>query len=680
MRIAVRYTLLGLLVFVLVACAAMGLYAHANRFVAPQARHPPAPLAEVAPAPDDLQWHAYGGDDGQTRHAGIRQIDRGNVGHLREAWTYRTGELARRDRWGREGKFQATPIIAGGSLVLCTPFGRVIALDPATGAQRWVHDPQIRFERRPDERFNCRGLARWVAAAPVEAGSCNERLILATTDRRIVALDAASGEPCAGFGRGGEVQVPLDRADVREGELQFAAAPAVIGDTIVVGSASGDNGRIDAPSGAVRAFDARTGAQRWSFDPIPRTHDPVASPTWHGDSAARTGQANVWGSITVDAARDLVFVPTSSPSPDYYGGLRKGANLYANSMVALRASTGERVWHFQTVHHDLWDYDLPAGPTLLDIRPADAPPGAAAVPALAFATKSGFLYLLHRETGEPLAKVEERPVPPSDVPGEWTSPTQPWSVGLPAITPQALDVADPFGLLVFDRRACAEAMSAARYEGLFTPPTTGHGTLVYPMGAGGANWGGLALDPARNRVFVNTNNAVQHVTLLASEEAERRRRTERDREVALMRGAPFGMMRAPLLSPIGLPCNQPPWGQLSAVDLATGRIAWQVPLGNTRKLAPLGIALPLGTPNFGGPIVTDGGLVFIAATMDNLLRAFDADTGEELWAGELPYAGHATPMTYATGGRQYVVVVAGGHPVLGNEIGDAVVAFALPRR
>ncbi len=678
---AVRYALLFLLLVVVVAGAAVGLYAQANRFVAPQVARPPAPLAVPPPAPDALEWRAYGGDPGQTRHAAIRQIDRGNVGHLREAWTYRTGEPARRGRWAREGKFQATPIIAGGNLVLCTPFGRVIALDPATGAERWVHDPEIRVERRPDERFNCRGLGRWVdAAAGAAATACSERLFLATTDRRIVALDAASGERCAGFGEGGEVRVPLDRADVREGELQFAAAPAVVRDTIVVGSASGDNGRVDAPSGAVRAFDARTGAQRWSFDPIPRAHDPVASPTWLEDGAARTGQANVWGSITVDAGRDLVFVPTSSPSPDYYGGLRKGANLYANSLVALRGSTGERVWHFQTVHHDLWDYDLPAGPTLLDFRAADTPSGAEAIPALAFATKTGFLFLLHRETGEPLAPVEERPVPKSGVPGEWTSPTQPWSVGLPAVTPQSLDIADPFGLLVFDRRACAAAMSAARYEGLFTPPATGAGSLVYPMGAGGANWGGLALDPARNRVFVNTNNAVQHVTLLARDEAERRRRTERDREVALMRGAPYGMMRAPLLSPIGLPCNQPPWGQLSAVDLPTGRIAWQVPLGNTRKLAPLGIALPLGTPNFGGPIVTDGGLVFIAATMDNLLRAFDADTGEELWAGELPYAGHATPMTYATGGRQYVVVVAGGHPVLGNEIGDAVVAFALPGR
>lgn len=678
MRRFLRYALAGVLLVLFAAGAATALFVHANRFVAPQAARPPAPLADVPPAADHLGWQAYGGDPGQTRHAAIAQIDRGNVGHLRQAWRYDTGEVKRRGRWGREGKFQVTPILAGGHLVLCTPFGRVIALDPATGTERWVHDPEIRFERRPDERFNCRGVARWVAPDESSA-ACGERLFLATTDRRLVALDARSGERCNGFGDGGEVRVPLDRDDLREAELQFAAAPAVVGNVVVVGSASGDNNRIDAPSGAVRAFDVRTGAARWSFDPIPRRNDPVASPTWEDDSAARTGQANVWGSITVDAARDLVFIPTSSPSPDYYGGMRRGANLYANSLVALRGRTGERVWHFQTVHHDLWDYDLPAGPTLLDYRAADAPPGSPPVPALVFATKTGFLFLLNRETGEPIAAVEERPVPASDVPGEWTAPTQPWSVGLPAVAPQSLDVGSPFGLLGFDRRACARAMSEARYEGLFTPPATGAGTLVYPMGGGGANWGGLAIDPARNRIFVNANNAVQHVVLLPREEAESRRRTERDREVALMRGAPYGMMRAPLLSPVGLPCNQPPWGLLTAVDLASGSIAWQVPLGNTRKLAPLGIALPLGTPNFGGPIVTTGGLVFIAATMDNLLRAFDADTGDELWAGELPYAGHATPMTYAIGGRQYVVVAAGGHPVLGNEIGDAVVAFALPR-
>ena len=648
-----------------------------NRYVPPQAKAAAASYQAPQPAPDDLSWNAYGGDPGQTRHSAIRQIDRSNVAHLREAWVYRTGEIERRGRWARDGKFQNTPIIAAGHLVVCTPFNRVVALDPSSGSERWVYDPQVQVRERPDERFNCRGLARWAAPGdPVEP--CAERLFMATTDRRLIALDAVTGRPCAGFGTAGEVVVPLERPELRDAELQFASAPVVIGDVLVVGSASGDNSRAFGPSGAVRAFDVRTGAPRWSFDPIPRRHDPVASPTWQDDSAQRTGQANVWASITVDPARDLVFLPTSSPSPDFFGGLRQGDNLYANSMVALRGSTGERVWHFQTVHHDLWDYDLPSGPSLVDFRPPGAAAGGSPVPALVFATKTGFLFVLDRETGKPLTTVEERPVPKSDVPGEWTSPTQPWSTGLPVLSPQGITPDAAFGLLGFDWSACRKAIAASRNDGLFTPPTTGAGTLLVPMGAGGANWGGVAVDPGSNRVFVNTNNAVHRVTLLPTEEAARRRQEARGKEISMMRGAPYGMIREVLMSPLGLPCNKPPWGKLSAVDLETGSLAWEVVLGNTRKLAPLGLSLELGTPTLGGPLVTDGRLVFIGSTMDNLLRAFDAQTGKLLWAGELPYGGHATPMTYATGGRQYVVIAAGGHPVLGSEIGDAVVAFALP--
>jgi quinoprotein glucose dehydrogenase len=657
-------------------CVAAALLLHAHRYVPPQdgeTGHLQAP----EPAPDDLTWNAYGGDPGQTRHSRIQQIDRSNVAHLRPAWVYRTGEVERRGRWARHGKFQNTPIIAAGNLVVCTPFNRVIALDPANGSERWMYDPEIDVQERPDERFNCRGLARWIDPANTGA-SCAERLFMATTDRRLIAIDAASGRPCAGFGVEGQVAVPLDRPELREAELQFASAPVVVGDVLVVGSASGDNGRAFGPSGAVRAFDVRSGAPRWSFDPVPRRFDPVATPTWEDGSAERTGQANVWAPITVDVERDLVFLPTSSPSPDFFGGLRKGDNLYANSIVALRGRTGERVWHFQTVHHDIWDYDVPSGPTLLEFRPPGAAAEAEPVPALVFATKTGFLFVLDRETGKPLTKIEERPVPASDVPGEQVSPTQPWSVGLPVLSPQGISPDDAFGLLGFDRAACREAIAASRNEGLFTPPTTGAGTLLVPMGAGGANWGGVAIDPRRNRIFVNTNNAVHRVALLPTEEAARRRQQERDKEISMMRGAPYGMIREVLVSPLGLPCNKPPWGKLAAVDLESGALAWEVVLGNTRKLAPLGLSLELGTPTLGGPLFTDGGLVFIGSTMDDLLRAFDADTGSLLWAGELPNGGHATPMTYAVGGRQYVVIAAGGHPVLGSEIGESVVAFALP--
>lgn len=644
-----------------------------NRFVPPQDLRRTSYTAPPA-APDDLSWSSYGGGPGQTRYSAIRQITPANVGHLQIAWTYRTGEVKRRGGWARHGKFQATPIIAAGNLAFCTPFNRVVALDPQTGEERWTYDPELKFPKRvPGEKFNCRGLALWEDREAASGAVCRNRLFMATTDRRVVALDAASGKPCAEFGSNGEVEVSLDRPELEEWELQFTSAPAVVGDVVVVGSASGDNGRAFGPSGSVRAFDARTGAKRWTFDPIPRGFDPVASPTWQGDSASTTGQANVWGSITVDPTRDLVFLPTSSPSPDFYGGLRKGDNLYANSVVAIRGSTGEVVWHFQTIRHDLWDYDVPAGPSLVDFRRDGR-----AIPALVFATKTGFIFVLDRETGEPVTKVEDRPVPQSDVPGEWTSRTQPFSVGQPTIAPQRVTENDAFGLMIWDRLACRTAIrSAARNEGLFTPPSTG-GTLITPFTGGGANWGGVAVEPKSNRVFVSTSRAVHRVTLLPTDEALRRRADEPGKEISLMRGAPYGMVREPVFSPIGLPCNAPPWGALAAVDIETGEMAWEAPLGNTRKLAPFGMAFAFGTPNFGGPIVTEGGVVFIAATMDNLLRAFDQKTGEELWAGDLPFGGQATPMTYATAGRQYVVIAAGGHPALGNEIGDAVVAFALP--
>jgi len=665
----------GLTLLIALGAAAFAAFAWMNRYVPPQERRSLAPL-EVRSVPDDLSWASYGGDPGHARYSPIRQITKDNVGHLRIAWTYSTGEIERRGQWTRHGKFQATPILAAGILAFCTPFGRAVALDPASGAERWVHDVGLSFDGRvPGEGFGCRGLAQWHdAEAPVGA-LCRERLFMATTDRRLIALDARDGKPCAGFGDGGELRVDLGRPGLDESELQFTSAPAVIGDVVVLGSASGDNGRAFGPDGTVRAFDARSGAPRWTFDPVPRAFDPVASPTWEGDSAATTGQANVWGPISVDPARDLVFLPTSSPSPDFYGGLRRGDNLYANSIVALRGATGRITWHFQTVRHDLWDYDVPAGPSLVDFHRDGT-----AIPALVFATKTGFLFVLDRETGRSLTAVEERAVPPSDVAGEAASPTQPFSIGQPVLVPQRVDEDDAFGLMLWDEIACRRAIrSAARNEGLFTPPTDREGgSLQVPFGGGGANWGGVAVDPGTRRVFVNTSRAINRVTLFPSEETASRRAAEPGKEISPMRGAPYGMRREVLLSPIGLPCNRPPWGTLAAIDIERGEMAWEATLGNTKELAPFGMAFDFGTPNFGGPLVTAGGLVFIGATMDRLLRAFDAATGDELWAGELPYGGQATPMSYAIGGRQYVVIAAGGHPNLGIPIGDTLVAFALP--
>jgi quinoprotein glucose dehydrogenase len=376
----------------------------------------------------------------------------------------------------------------------------------------------------------------------------------------------------------------------------------------------------------------------------------------------------------VDEERDLLFVPTGNSAPDYYGGHRDGIEQYASSLVALRASTGEVVWSFQTVHHDLWDYDLPAQPTLASVRRESVE-----IPAVVQATKMGHLFVLHRETGAPLFPVEERPVPQGGVPGEKLSPTQPFPVKPPPLVPFELSPDDAFGITPWDRRACRERIGALRFEGIFTPPSL-QGSLMYPGNIGGSNWGGVAVDPLRGRVIANVTSVPFAVTLLPAESYERERAANPGVEIAPQRGTPYALRRELLLSPLGVPCNPPPWGMLVAVDLATGEIAWSVPLGTIRDMAPIPIPLRVGLPNVGGPLVTASGLVFIGAAMDDYLRAFDVETGEELWKGRLPAGGQATPMTYRLreGARQYVVIAAGGHGRAGTTLGDSVVAFALP--
>lgn len=657
---------------ILVGSALVGLAL--TRFTPPQEAHRTA-LGVVAPVSDNLSWTHTGADAGQTRFSSVAQITPPNVAHLEQAWVYHTGELQRRGELAKRSKFEATPIIANGNLVFCTPFNRIVALDPATGAERWVFDAQIRTDQGRRYTYACRGVAQWHDGSASPGQACAHRIFAGTNDRRVIALDAVTGVPCADFGTAGEVRIEPDRPLELEVEMQIASAPAVAGDAVIVGTVMGDNVRAVAPSGTVFAFDARTGAAAWTFEPIPRQYDPVASPTWESDSAARAGQANVWSSITVDEQRDLVFLPTSSPSPDYYGGLRPGANLYTTSIVAVRGRTGEIVWHFQTVHHNLWDYDVPAGPSLISIAREGR-----TIDALVVATKLGFLFVLDRDTGQPLFPVAEQPVPQTDVSGEWTAATQPHSVGLPALVSQRITPEDAYGVAIFDRAACRRLIAEARNDGLFTPPSL-QGSIMFPSPAGGANWGGVAVDPSSNRIVVNTNRIVAKISLVPAAEMAATRAAHPDATaMAEQRGTPYGMMFELLTSPLGLPCNSPPWGALSAVDLGTSTMAWDVPLGTTQELAPMGIALRTGTPNFGGPIVTAGGLVFIGAAADNYLRAFDLKSGEELWAGALPAGGQATPMTYAIGGKQYVVIAAGGHSVLGTKIGDSVVAFALPIR
>ncbi len=515
-------------------------------------------------------------------------------------------------------------------------------------------------------------MATWLDPDRGAREPCGRRIFTATNDARLFALDAGSGERCADFGDAGEIDLnPGVGEKLWKGEYQVTSSPAVAGNFVVVGSAVADNARIDAPSGVVRAFDARSGALRWAWD---------LSPPGGGEGPGRSeetgymlGTPNVWAPISVDEARGLVFVPTGNPAPDYWRGRRNDIDHYGSSVVALRASSGEVVWSFQTVHHDLWDYDVSSQPTLTDLRRDGK-----LVPAVIQATKMGLLFTLHRETGAPLFEVEERRVPQDGAPGETLSPTQPFPVKPPPLVRHRLAPEDAWGITPWDRGRCRKEFEALRYDGIYTPPTL-QGSLMYPGNAGGSNWGSVAVDPERQILIANVSDLPFAVTLLPAEDYERERRENPGVEIAPQRGTPYALRREPVLSPLGVPCNAPPWGTLAAVDLGSGEIRWQVRLGTIRDIAPIPLPVKLGTPNIGGPLVTASGLVFIGAAMDDYLRAFDIETGEELWKARLPAGGQATPMSYRVrpGGKQYVVIAAGGHGRGGTKLGDHIVAFAL---
>jgi quinoprotein glucose dehydrogenase len=628
-----------------------------------------------------IEWAAYGRDALGSRYAPAAEITRENVGRLTVAWTYRTGEMRPEYKTERYTSLEATPIVVDGAMYLGTPLGRVIALDPETGRERWVFDPKIDRRVHYGDFVN-RGVSTWLDSAAAPGSPCRRRILVATIDARLIALDAASGAPCAGFGDRGTVALRrgLRNMPNEDAEYEETSPPAVVNGTIVVGSAVADNSRIDAASGEVRGYDARTGALRWTWDPVPQDPSDPAYKTWVGKHAHRTGGANTWSVIAADPARDLVILPTTSPSPDYFGGERLGDNRYANSVVALRASTGKMVWHFQTVHHDIWDYDNASPPALVDVRVDGRD-----VPAVLQATKTGQLFVLDRETGLPIFPVEERPVPRSTVPGEVASLTQPFSA-IPPLSPHRMDASEAWGATPEDRDACRRVVAGLRNEGIYTPPSL-EGTLVLPSNVGGAHWGGLAYDPVRQIAVVPVNRVAAEVQIIPADKLDH---GEMEREISRlgyqytrMHGTPYVMRRRILRGPSGLPCTPPPFGTLVGVSLATGKKVWEVPLGSLRSLVPPekrdSIPADWGSLSLGGPIVTAGGLAFTAGTLDNAIHAFDVETGKELWKGELPVAGKATPMTYrlSESGRQYVVVAAGGGDVFGA--GDYIVAFALKR-
>jgi len=625
-------------------------------------------------AAPDSGWPAYGGDEGGTRYSPLTEITPANVGALRVAWTFRTGELGQGVKdWSRSA-FEVTPILYDGTLYLTTSSTDVVAVNAVDGTVRWRHDSQSRKDLHYSDGVS-RGVSLWVDEASPPGAACHARIYAPTLDARLLALDAATGTACADFGEHGAVNLLSDvRSQFKEGDewrnYLVTSPPAILDGMVIVGSSIGDNRAVLEELGSVRAFDARSGALKWSWDPIPRDPSNPVFKEWSPERVAAASAANAWAPLSVDAARHLVFAPTGSASPDFFGGMRPGDNRWANSVVALEGGTGTLRWGRQLVHHDLWDYDVGSQPTLVDLKHDGKH-----VDAVIQATKTGFLFTLDRDSGAPIFPIVEKPVPQDAVPGEHPSPTQPYPIAPPALTRQApITADDAWGVAWFDSRACRKRIEGYRSEGMFQPPAI-KDSLMQPGNAGGANWGGIAFDPKRQLAVVNTMNLPFVVALIPRAEFLQQRESEsyKDFEFARQEGTPYGMRRTAFKSSLGIPCVKPPWGMLSAVDMEHGTIKWQVPLGD----APF-IHVNIGMPAIGGPILTASGLTFIAASLDGRMRAFNTDSGKLLWEVKLPAGGQATPMTYSLGGRQYVVIAAGGYKS-DSPRGDYLVAYSLPK-
>ena len=633
------------------------------------------PVKPVAPGEEQKNWAHWGNTTHGDRFAALDQINKQNVNQLQVAWVAHTGDIPQSNGSGAED--QNTPLQIGDTLYVCTPYSKVLALDVDSGKEKWRYDSK---SSSPNWQ-RCRGLgyyedsqAQTTPASGAQPAACSRRLFLPTIDARLIAIDADTGKLCESFGDRGIVDLSVGMGEVKAGYYQQTSTPLVAGNVVVVGGRVADNYSTGEPPGVVRAFDVHTGKLAWAWDP----GNPALTGVPPEGQTYTRGTPNVWSAMSYDAKLNLIYLPTGNATPDFFGGERTALDdKYSSSIVAVDAATGQVRWHFQTTHHDLWDFDLPSQPLLYDLP--DGKGGT--TPVLVQTSKQGMIFMLNRETGEPVAKVEERPVPVGNVKGERYSPTQPYSVGMPMIGNQTLTESDMWGATPIDLLLCRIQFKEMRHQGVFTPPGEDR-SLQFPGSLGGMNWGSVSVDPNNSLMFVN-DMRLGLANYMVPREKVAKDASGIEMGIVPMEGTPFGAMRERFLSPLGIPCQKPPFGTMSAVDLKTGKLVWQVPVGTVEDTGPLGIRMhmpiPIGMPTLGASLATQSGLLFFAGTQDFYLRAFDTANGKEIWKSRLPVGSQSRPMTYVSPktGKQYIIINAGGARQSPDR-GDYIIAYALP--